>query len=88
MPNELNIKLLPWQAKLLLEAAYELEKKWRYVTETSEDEDQVADVGNDLMDLITAREHLEAEAIKAFGSWVTNFGKTPVISQGSEKKTA
>jgi len=88
MPNELNIKLLPWQAKLLLEAAYELEEKWRHINNTSEDEDEVADVGNDLMDLITAREYLETEAIKAFGSWITDFDKTPIISQGSEKKTA
>ncbi len=88
MQDALDIKLLPWQTKLLLEAAYQLEEKWRYINNTSKDEDEIADTGNDLMDLITAREYLESEAVKAFGSWVKDFDKTPIESKGSEKRTA
>jgi hypothetical protein len=78
MNDKLTLSLLPWQAKLLLEAASDLEAKWRRINESSRDEDEVAEIGNDLMDLISTREHLEKEAVKAFGQGVCDFSrKTP-----------
>lgn len=74
----MTITLVPWEAKLLLESIAELEAKWTHINATSQNEDEVADVANDLLQLNIAKRHLTEEAVKAFGDWVLNFDRTPI----------
>jgi hypothetical protein len=78
MADKMTITLLPWEAKLLLESIAELEAKWAHINTVSQDEDEVADVANDLIQLNIAKRHLTEEAVKAFGDWVLDFGRTPI----------
>jgi hypothetical protein len=78
MADNMTITLLPWEAKLLLESIAELEAKWTHINATSQDENEVADIANDLLQLNIAKRHLTEEAVKAFGDWVLNFDRTPI----------
>jgi len=49
-----------------------LEQQWRDAAAHS-DEDTAADLGNDMMRLAAVHDHLEREAVKAFGPTVTQF---------------
>ena len=49
-----------------------LEQQWRDAAAHS-DEDTAADLGNDMMRLTAVHDHLEREAVKAFGPTVTRF---------------
>ena len=62
----MNIELQEWQARYLLEAMRALEQQWR-------DTATAADLGNDMMRLTAVRDHVEREAVKAFGPTVTQF---------------
>ena len=63
-------------AKLVLEALQSLEEKWARICETSSDEDEVADYGNDLVELRLLQASARETAILAFGKNVTNFDRT------------
>ncbi len=67
MANTLDIQLTHWDVRLFLEALKELEEKWRYLNQNSLDEDERADVGNDLAALYASREHLVNAAKAVFG---------------------
>ena len=66
----MNIELQEWQARYLLEAMRALEQQWRD-TAAHSDEDTAADLGNDMMRLTAVHDHVEREAVKAFGPTVT-----------------
>ena len=68
----MNIELQEWQARYLLEAVRALEQQWRDTAARS-DEDTAADLGNDMMRLTAVHDHVEREAVKAFGPTVTQF---------------
>jgi hypothetical protein len=72
----MNIELQEWQARYLLEAMRALEKEWRD-TAAHGDEDTAADLGNDMMRLTAVHDHVEREAVKAFGANVTQFNGAP-----------
>jgi len=75
----MNIELQEWQARYLLEALRALEQQWRDLAAHS-DEDTAADLGNDMMRLTAVHEHLEREAIEAFGPTIANFQGVPLSS--------
>lgn len=64
------------EAKLVLEALQSLEEKWARICETSTDDDEVADYGNDLVELRLLQTSTRAAAISAFGKNVANFDRT------------
>jgi hypothetical protein len=72
----MNIELQEWQARYLLEAMRALEQQWRD-TAAHSDEDTAADLGNDMMRLTAVHDHVEREAVKAFGPTVTQFQGAP-----------
>jgi hypothetical protein len=74
--KKLKVELSEWEAKLLLEAVAELETKWSTICDTSDDPDEVADYGNDLIELRMVKESVTAQAVEAFGPAVTNFDRT------------
>ncbi len=64
------------EAKLMLEALEELEQKWAKICETSSDDDEIADYGNDLVELRLLIASTRSAAISDFGTSVTNFDRT------------
>lgn len=64
------------EAKLVLEALQSLEEKWARICETSSDEDEVADYGNDLVELRLLQASARESAILEFGKNVMNFDRT------------
>lgn len=74
----LNLELTHWQAHNILEALTELDAKWAHICQTSEDEDVVADYGNDLIELRMTLDEVKTKAVEVFGSGVTNFDRTPL----------
>lgn len=76
--KKLTVELLEWEARLLLESLAELDAKWAKICETSDDPDEVADYGNDLIQLRLTKDALQEQAIAAFGPGVTNFDRTPL----------
>lgn len=74
--KQAELPLIASEAKLLLEAVAELEAKWLRICETSEDEDEVADYGNDLIELRLLRDKLKEAVVPVFGPGVENFGRS------------
>lgn len=73
----LNLDLTHWQAQRILEALTELDAKWANICQTSDDEDEIADYGNDLIELRMTLEAVKSKAIEVFGAGVANFDRTP-----------
>lgn len=73
----LNIDLTHWQAQRILEALTELDAKWDNICQTSDDPDEIADYGNDLIELRMTLEAFKAKAVEVFGLGVADFDRTP-----------
>lgn len=74
----LNIGLVESEAKVLLEALIEKETKMSGVCASSDDEDEIADVGNDLIEVRLLLNRLKEEAVSTFGESVMVFDRTPL----------
>ena len=74
----LTVELTRWEAQRILEALTELDAKWANICQTSEDEDEIADYGNDLIELRLTLKSLKAQAIEAYGPGVANFSREPL----------
>ena len=72
----MNLDLTFSDAKIDLESLQLLEEKWSKICDTSEDEDEVADYGNDLIEVRLLLASARESAIAAFGKNVTNFDRT------------
>lgn len=74
----LTVELSASEAKILLEA---LEARDRQMAETcasSDDEDLVADLGNDLIELRLLSKRLRTQAVSELGEGVLNFSREPL----------
>ena len=78
MPQDLQIRLTAWDAQLMIEALKELETKWQHIHETSSDEDEQADYGNDLAVLMITKDRLIKAATEVFGASIASFDRTPL----------
>ena len=74
--KQLELPLVASEAKLLLEALAELEAKWLQICESSEDDDEVADYGNDLIELRLLRDKLSEAAVPVFGPGDEDFDRS------------
>jgi hypothetical protein len=72
----MNLDLTFSDAKIVLEALQLLEEKWSKICDTSADEDEVADYGNDLIEVRLLLASTRESAVAAFGKNVTNFDRT------------
>ena len=72
----LSIELREWEAKLLLESIAELDAKWARLCETSSDPDEIADIGNDLIELRMVRQMIRNQAVDLFGPDVETFDRS------------
>ena len=73
--SSIQIDLTASEAKIILEALTEMEAKMTAICETSADEDEVADVGNDLIEVRLLLNPLKKQAITQFGENVINFSR-------------
>ena len=78
MPNDLQISLNDWDARFIIEALKELETKYERINETSPDEDEQAEYGNDLVILGDTKDKFIAAASAVFGEQIAFRNRTPL----------
>jgi hypothetical protein len=78
MAKELKVCLNEWDARLIIQALAELETKWQHINETSPDEDEQAEYGNDLVILGETKDGFVEAAVQAFGESITTFSRIKV----------
>ncbi|WP_444898365.1 hypothetical protein ACJJIW_18675 [Microbulbifer sp. JMSA004] len=76
--KEMNSSLCDWETRIILEAITHEAERLKSICEKSEDEDEVADAGNDYLEVIGLKERLEKQAIEVFGQQITNFSREPL----------
>ena len=75
--KKLEISLIESETKILLEALLEKETAMSEICESSDDEDLIADIGNDLIELRLLLKAVKEQAVSLFGTSVLEFGKEP-----------
>lgn len=71
--RELNVTLLDWEARYILESISKEMKRLKTVAEESDDENMASDAGNDYLEIAGLKERFEAEAKNVFGDQIVNF---------------
>ena len=71
--RELNISLLDWEVRYILESISKEMERLKIIAEESDNEDEAADVGNDYLEIAGLKERLEIEAKNVFGDQVVNY---------------
>ena len=71
--RELNVTLLDWEARYILESISKEMKRLKTVAEESDDENKASDAGNDYLEIAGLKERFEAEAKNVFGDQIVNF---------------
>ena len=71
--RELNVTLLDWEARYILESISKEMKRLKTVAEESDDENKASDAGNDYLEIAGLKERFEAEAKSVFGDQIVNF---------------
>jgi len=66
----LHCTLTESECKLLLEAIASLEANWDQICTDSDDPDEIADIGNDLIELRLLAKSFSEQAVSAFGEKV------------------
>ncbi len=67
-----------WEARILLEACRQLDRQWREIARTTDDENEQADYSNDLGQLDIVTERLGEVAAAAFGEDMKSFSRESV----------
>ena len=73
--SSFNLNLAESELKIVLEALTELEAKMASVCDTSKDEDEIADVGNDLIEVRLLLKPLKEKAVAQYGENIVNFSR-------------
>ena len=76
--NSFRLELVESELKIVLEALSEMEQRMAHICATSEDEDEISDIGNDLIELRLFLKPLKEKAIKQYGKNITNFSREPI----------
>lgn len=76
--RELNISLLDWETRYILESISKEMERLKTVSEESEDDDKAADAGNDYLEIAGLKERLEKEAKAIFGEQIIDFSRESV----------
>ena len=76
--NSFSLELVESELKIVLEALSGMEQKMAHICATSEDEDEISDIGNDLIELRLFLKPLKERAIKQYGKNITNFSREPI----------
>jgi hypothetical protein len=65
--REITVSMVDWEVHVVLEGVERELQRLRQITETSDDEDAVADAGNDYLQVAGLKERLLAQARAVFG---------------------
>ena len=76
--KKLELSLVESEAKILLEVLMEKEAEMARICESSNDEDEIADMGNDLIELRLLLKVVKERAVPLFGKSVLEFGRDPI----------
>ena len=76
--NDFAFSIVESEAKIILESLIEQEARMAEICNTSDDEDLIADIGNDLIELRLLLNRLKEEAISNFGPSVLEFSREPL----------
>ena len=76
--SEFQLNLVESELKIILEALTEMEHKMSNICETSKDEDEIADVGNDLIELRLLLKPLKEKAVEKYSENILNFSREPL----------
>ena len=71
--KQLPLDLAESEIKIILEALIEKEVSMSRICSSSDDPDEIADIGNDLIELRLLLNLLKEKAIKMYGDQVVNF---------------
>lgn len=74
----LVVNLSESEARIVLESLVAREQEMAEVCATSEDEDLVAETGNDLIELRLLLKSVRDQAVQRFGERVLNFSREPL----------
>ena len=73
-----NFVLVESEAKIILESLIAQEAKFAEICNSSDDEDVIADYGNDLIEVRLLLKRLRDEFVYSFGPAVLEFGRDPL----------
>lgn len=71
--RELTISLVDWETRAVLSALTREMQRLKAVAETSDDDDDAADAGNDFLEISGLLERMRTQARSIFGDQITNF---------------
>ena len=71
--RELDVKIIDWEARYILESIYKEMQRLKLINEKSEDENEASDAGNDFLALSGLYERLSSEAINTFGAQIIEY---------------
>jgi hypothetical protein len=74
----MNAEFTEWEARLILESLVHEEERYREAIAVSEDENEVADLDNDLIKLRLTLKRFKDQAVKLFGPGIMNFDRRPL----------
>ena len=73
--SQFKLELAESELKYVLEGLMALELQMAETCEASDDPDEIADIGNDLIELRLLLNPLKEKAINQFGSGITDFSR-------------
>ncbi|MEH8019603.1 hypothetical protein MN202_20430 [Rheinheimera muenzenbergensis] len=73
--SDFQLNLVESELKIILEALTEMEKKMSNICESSNDEDEIADIGNDLIEVRLLLKPLKEKAVERYGVNIINFSR-------------
>ena len=73
--SKFTLELVESELKIILEALIEMENRFSKICDTSKDEDEIADIGNDLIELRLLLKPLKEKAIANYGNNIVNFSR-------------
>lgn len=73
--RELKSTFLDWEIRIILESISREADRLKNINETSQDEDEAADAGNDCIEVLMLKKRLEEEAVEVFGRQIKDFGR-------------
>jgi capsular polysaccharide biosynthesis protein len=73
--SNFQLEVAESELKIILEALTEMDVRMENICVSSKDEDEVADIGNDLIELRLLLNRLQENAINKFGKNIINFSR-------------
>lgn len=78
MSRRLALELAEGQAKVLLKSLLEREERLRKLCAISDDDDVIADAGNDLVEVGLLIDQVKRQGVLAFGDSLLNLSDEPI----------